>query len=90
MNIYDDIAAALNDAIEYEKTTAKYEMQVDPLIIHRCPHCGESYYRENYSTTTCMAWYPVYKDGVLMNSDPNKTTVHCTCINCGKDFSYEV
>lgn len=61
---------------------------VDVSIINCCPHCGASYYQEMYSTTTCMAWTPIYKDGVLMNSNPNKSTVHCHCINCGKHFSY--
>lgn len=53
-----------------------------------CPYCGESYYAENYSTTTAMYWAPIYKNGVLMNENPNTTTTHCTCCNCGKSFSY--
>ena len=57
-------------------------------IFPKCPHCGESYYQENYSTTTCLGWAPVYKNGVLMNENPNTTTTYCTCCNCGKSFSY--
>ena len=53
-----------------------------------CPHCGESYYAENYSTTTAMYWAPIFKNGVLINENPNITTTHCTCCNCGKSFSY--
>lgn len=53
-----------------------------------CPYCGESYYAENYSTTTAMYWAPIYKNGVLMNENPNTTTTHCTCCNCGNSFSY--
>lgn len=53
-----------------------------------CPNCGESYYAENYSTTTCMGWTPIYKNGVLINENPNITTTYCTCCNCGKSFSY--
>lgn len=53
-----------------------------------CPNCGESYYAENYSTTTAMAWTPVYKNGVLINENPNITSVHCTCCVCGNSFSY--
>lgn len=54
----------------------------------KCPNCGESYYQENYSTTTCMGWTPIYKNGVLINENPNTTTTYCTCCNCGKPFSY--
>lgn len=57
--------------------------------IHTCPHCGKSYYRELYSMCTALAWTPVYKDGVLMNSNPNRTTTCCECLNCGKQFSFE-
>lgn len=59
----------------------------DERIIPRCPNCGESYYAELYSETTCLGWTPIYKDGVLMNSNPNKTTTHCECMNCGHRFS---
>ena len=62
---------------------------VDVQIKHLCPHCGESYYMENYSTSTCMYYPPIYKDGVNINPDRNTTTVHCTCMNCGKEFSFE-
>jgi len=54
----------------------------------KCPYCGESYYAENYTTSTLMWWTPIYKDGVLINDNPNSSTVHCTCLNCYKDFSY--
>lgn len=61
---------------------------VDVQIKHLCPHCGESYYIENYNTSTCVYYPPVYKDGVNINPDRNTTTAHCTCMNCGKDFSF--
>ena len=56
----------------------------------KCPHCGESYYRENYTTSTLIGWSPVYRDGILINADsnPNSSTIHCTCLNCHKEFSY--
>lgn len=53
-----------------------------------CPICGESYYQENYSTTTCIGWTPIFKNGVLMNENPNDTITYCTCCNCGHNFSY--
>ena len=61
-----------------------YKSDVD--IHHCCPHCGESYYMEKFSTSTCVYYPPVYKDGVNINPDRNTTTVHCTCMACGKDF----
>lgn len=61
---------------------------MDAQLLHLCPKCGESYYAERYRTTTCVGWTPIYKDGVLINTNPNKTTVHCTCINCHEDFSF--
>lgn len=60
----------------------------DVQILYCCPHCGESYYMENYTTTTAMYFPPIYKNGVNINPDRNKSVTHCTCMNCGKDFSY--
>ena len=54
----------------------------------KCPHCGESYYMENYTTTTAMYFPPIYKDGVNINQDRNKSTTYCTCMNCGENFSF--
>ena len=56
--------------------------------LHRCPHCGESYYMENYSTMTTVYYPPIYKDGVNINPDRNTCSVNCTCMNCGKEFSF--
>lgn len=53
-----------------------------------CPHCGESYYIENNRMTTLAYYPPIWKDGVNINQDRNKSTVNCTCMNCGKEFSY--
>jgi len=54
----------------------------------KCPRCGESYYQEDYSTCTCIGWAPIYKNGVLINENPNVSTTHCTCLNCGNHFTY--
>ena len=64
-------------------------INADTKYNHTCPHCGASYYMENYSTTTAMYYPPIYKDGVNINPDRNKTTTHCTCMNCGKEFSFK-
>lgn len=55
----------------------------------KCPHCGTSYYREQYSVSTAMYFTPVYKDGVNINPDRNITTTVCHCINCDNVFSYQ-
>lgn len=68
-------------------TTAAVNV-VDIQINHLCPHCGESYYMENYNTRTCLYYPPIYKDGVNINPDRNITTTYCTCMNCGKGFSF--
>ena len=52
----------------------------------KCPHCGESYYEEMWSTSTAVYYPPIYKDGVNINPDRNKTTTHCRCLNCNTDF----
>ena len=53
----------------------------------KCPHCGESYYTEMYSTSTAVYYPPIYKDGVNINPDRNTTTRHCQCLSCGKEFT---
>ena len=57
--------------------------------IIRCPHCGESYYQKLYSSSTCLGWIPIYRNGELINKDPNVTSVHCHCLECDEDFSYK-
>lgn len=53
-----------------------------------CPYCGDSYYQEDYSTVTALYWAPIYKNGVLISENPNICTTNCTCLTCGKRFSY--
>ena len=52
----------------------------------KCPHCGESYYTEMYGYSTAAYYPPIWKDGVNINPGRNKTTTHCKCLNCGKEF----
>ena len=58
-------------------------------VIHYCPHCGKSYYMVRYSMATCLGWPQIYKDGMLLYSNPNVTTRYCHCLDCGQDFSFE-
>lgn len=72
------------------KTT--FSIDSESINAHRsnikCPKCGESYYQELYSSSTCVYYPPIYKDGVNINPDKNTTTTHCRCIKCGENFSY--
>lgn len=61
---------------------------VEPLRDVQCPFCGKSYYMENYTTTTAVYYPPIYKDGININPDRNQSTTYCTCLNCGKEFTY--
>ena len=55
----------------------------------KCPNCGESYFQENYTASTAMYCPPVYLNGVYIEtSDNNYHSTYCTCLNCGKNFSY--
>lgn len=55
----------------------------------KCPYCGKSHYTEDYHTSTAMGWTPVVKDGVRYDNDPNTHTTHCTCLECGGQFSFD-
>lgn len=70
-------------------TTVAANFSIAEDNLQRCPHCGESYYMQNFSTSTCVYYPPIYKDGVNINPDRNTTTVYCTCMNCKKEFSYQ-
>lgn len=52
----------------------------------KCPHCGESFYTETSSWTTLAGYPPIYKDGVNINPDQNKSVTHCKCLKCNKEF----
>ena len=56
----------------------------------KCPNCGESYYRENYTISTAAYYPPIYKNGVNINPDGNTHTTYCTCLNCKNNFSYSM
>ena len=89
-----DIDASILDAAEYTVNSCVLDNSIcvgtaDAAFYPCCPHCGKSYYAEQYSTRTCVGWAPIYKNGMLMNHDPNVTTTYCHCLNCGKDFSFE-
>lgn len=53
----------------------------------KCPHCGESYYTIEESSSTCVYYPPIIKDGVNINPDRNTTTQYCRCLNCQERFT---
>ena len=52
----------------------------------KCPYCNESYYKEGVTTTTLLYYLPVYKEGIDINPNRNKSTTTCHCLNCDKEF----
>lgn len=61
----------------------------DVVIAHCCPKCNKSHYRVLYMSQTAVMWYPEYVNGRLDNSNPNRTTYNCECVECGEQFSFE-
>lgn len=53
------------------------------IATRKCPRCGASHYRVGPSSMTCVYYAPVYKDGVNINPDRNKSTTQYECCNCG-------
>ena len=87
LNILEDLSMPC-ETCESIECVCKVEVpKTDGLV--RCPHCGESYYMEKHSERTAVYYPPIYKDGVNINPDRNTTTTHCTCMNCGRNFSYK-
>ena len=52
----------------------------------KCPKCGKSHYRELGGISTCVMWYPEYKDGKQVNNNPNTITMNYECCECGAKF----
>lgn len=55
----------------------------------KCPNCGKSHYTKRYSVQTAVYYPTVYQDGKVVSRDGNISTVHCTCIECHHDFTYQ-
>lgn len=72
-----------SDCTEYEDRAKSGKIDVI-----RCPYCDESYYQELYTTTTCLYSPKIYKNGELISKCLNTVRKVCSCLNCGKDFSY--
>ncbi len=79
---------ANNSISSLQNTASVCTLQMNTFKGQCCPHCGESYYMENNSMSTCVYYPPIFKNGINVNPDRNKTTVNCTCMACGKEFSY--
>ena len=91
MKVKDGQFGTLNNNCSLATTQLNdiYDSVRDYVSINRsikCPHCGESYYTEMNSMSTCVYYPPIWKDGVNINPDQNKTTTHCKCLSCGEEF----
>ena len=63
--------------------------EANPWSDKKCPHCGESYYTPGASYTTAVYYPPIYKNGVNINPDRNRSTTTYHCCACGKDWTEE-
>ncbi len=53
----------------------------------KCPYCGKSHFIINSATSTLVYVPTIISEGkVEQQSNPNKTTYNCTCLECHKDF----
>ena len=79
------------DASEYKTsvTNSLYAGVDTSSQMIRCPHCGKCHYREDYTTATALGWYHIIKDGVDISENPNTYTTHCTCLECGGEFTFD-
>lgn len=83
---YSDHYAATDEDIKSENMEYHDPLYKKGWEFYVCPHCGESYYRIDYQTSTAMYCPPVYKDGKLISHDCNTTIDHCSCLACGHHF----
>lgn len=49
----------------------------------KCPKCGAKHFVVGPSTTTCVYYPPIIKDGKNINPDRNTCTNHYECMECG-------
>lgn len=51
-----------------------------------CPKCGKSHYSTGPSFTTSLYYPPIYKDGININPNQNKSTITMHCMECGNNW----
>lgn len=50
----------------------------------KCPYCGGAYFAVGPTFTTAVYYAPIYKDGVNINPDHNKSITKYECLKCGR------
>lgn len=55
----------------------------------KCPYCGKCHAQYHYSTSTCMGWATIIKDGQVVSQNPNIQTSYYTCLECRHKFSVQ-
>ena len=53
----------------------------------KCEKCGSSNFMESCVGTTAAYYKPVYKDGVNVNPDKNRTDYERVCLDCNSVWS---
>lgn len=79
-----DVMNKINEIIDFLNENNSNCIYDNTIEAKKCPYCGESYYEELFNLTTDMYYPPIYKNGVSIT---NKSSTHCRCLNCGKDFT---
>lgn len=86
--------STISDGISIEKASLSDELVLSSghsvTITHnsiKCPNCGDSYYKVGESISTCVYYQPVYKNGVNINPDHNRSTTQYECCSCGHIWS---
>lgn len=52
----------------------------------KCPKCGSEHYKYEGSISTLLGTYAEYKDGEIIQRNPNITTDQVTCLECDERF----
>ena len=80
----DSHCTVATNATEHISTLVKPKSLYNNI---KCPHCGESYFTVGASTSTCVYYPPIFKDGVNINPDRNTVTTTYHCMACNKDWT---
>lgn len=67
-------------------TILSYSLAISYENMWHCPKCGDSHYTDWGYITTDMLWQPTYKDGEIVNGNPNIITYNRQCLGCNTMF----
>lgn len=93
---YEEAHYSIPDAVDLNECLTindRFASKVEPKGFYDdivCPHCGAKHFSLDYCTSTALHIPSIVKDGKIVESSLHNTvTQHCTCMECGKTFSFE-